>query len=85
MMLGFVKSPPWDENSKGFSLRLLKVKTWRFAIEGVNGLEGVHGLQLMLHLPKGIAFGWKIFYFFDNDAVKGENGWNTVIHLLKLH
>lgn len=42
-------------------------------MEDMNSLEGVHGLQLMLHLPNGIGFGEQVFGSFDSDAVKKQD------------
>ena len=55
------------------------------ATEGINGLKGVHGLQLALHLPEGSEIRRQIFDNFDTDEMKGNDGWNGVIDLLKLH
>ena len=73
MIWKFVNSPLWDDKSKGLSLWLLEVKIWKCTMEDMNSLEGVHGLQLMLHLPNGIGFGEQVFGSFDSDAVKKQD------------
>ena len=68
-----------------FSLWLQEVKTYKCATQDINGLKEVPGPQLALDLPEGSESELEIFDTFDTKEMKGENGWNAVIDLLKLH
>ena len=79
------KAPLWEEKYKDFSLWLQEVKTYKCATQDINGLKEVPGPQLALDLPEGNESELEIFDTFDTKEMKGENGWNAVIDLLKLH
>ena len=64
---------------------LQEVKTYKCATQDINGLKEVPGPQLALDLPEGSESELEIFDTFDTKEMKGENGWNAVIDLLKLH
>ena len=85
MASGIMSPPKWDEKMKHFELWLREVKAWKVATSNVVGLKDVHGLQLALHLPEGSEIRRQIFYYFDTDDIKGDDGWKKIIDLLKRH
>ena len=80
---GLLNPPLWDESIKEFSLWLKEIKAWKLATKDVSVLKNVHGLQLVLNLPKGSEICRHLFDTLDTEQMTGDDNWKTVIELLE--
>ena len=77
--------PTWDDRRKDFEFWLREIEAWKRATQNVNGLKGVHSLQLALHLPEGSEIRRQVFDTFDTEQLTGEAGWTELVAHLKKH
>ena len=85
MFTGFMNSLLRDNKSTKVSLRLLEVRSWKYAKEIINRLTNVHKLDLALHFPEGSKICRQIFDILHSEEMKGKNGWVSVIALLEIY
>ena len=85
MFTGFMNSLLRDNKSTKVSLRLLEVRSWKYAKEIINRLTNVHKLDLALHFPEGIKIRRQIFDILHSEEMKGKNDWVSVIALLEIY